>query len=571
MSAPSVSSKVMAKRTFESVAIDASAESPSASPAAQSEAAADTDPHKHASTKTQIESTVFHLHKRVKTGTEGVLPFSSSSDVENSSSTPMLLVDSVWSGSVSAPPTSSAEVEDDNHAHATRMEIGTQQQASYYSNNGEHTNTTIQTHPQPQSILASMTAQSNPSSSSSPSSSPLHHPYPHPSSFPYTLPPVSAIRSPRRALVCASLESAASALTHTSIHPAILHSLSIRLQAMNDREAEIVLKRLQNLAHHIDQQKARQQENGNQQQQQTQQTTSFQPQQLQPQHEHILRRSMYHSSVSGPSSSSSSKSLYSPVSLGSSSSLPPGSPSLMPSLASISSIDSSGNTSNTTSPTISPAVRARTPPKTPSPTRGGNIHAGGSGGSNAAPTRSTQHLPPHHPPLHPPTQHANAPGNTSLSHTVPTSTHHPTGVDRSSFPPSTSSVAVGTSTSIQLDSIPPAQSLTRGVSEDSSHIPLGLMMLIDALPGSSVGPLTAAGDLAGSALQRATANATNTTNAINQTINNERDITDASMLDAQSHKQRVDAGTNTTIVPFSGIHKMIGLPIATTLRRSTSF
>ena len=363
------------------------------------------------------------------------------------------------------------------------------------------------------------------------------------SPFPYTLPPVSGIRSPRRALVCASLESAAEAsalLTHTAIHPAILHSLSIRLQAMNDTEAEIVLQRLQRLAQHI--------ENQNNQHKAHQQTVL---QRMQA----ATQRNTSPWNSSGPGGTA------------------PLSPT-MPNLASISSTDTN-DTSNTTSPTISPAVRCITPygpPTEISLLKGHTLHehdAPGSGSSSVGVVNPFfRDQTAVGPPLHPPSASGQSPLYSNAS--TQSDSH------RLSGPAGRSDLSSNESDR----SNPP--SLVRSGSENTTNIPLGLMMLIQALPGTSQCANNSAGDLAGlpSTLTNGSSKAAQMTNIdLNPDTNPlattitpaEFSLSSFSSLSNSLHppKQRVDACTNTAIGNFS--RTIIGLPPPMILRRSTSF
>ena len=338
----------------------------------------------------------------------------------------------------------------------------------------------------PTSILASMNGSA--------AALPLP-PVPPPVTLPYhsALSPGTAIHSPRRAMVCSSLEHAAvasSLLTQSAIHPAILHSLSVRLQAMSDAEADIVLGRLSQIASHL---------------QHSQSQTSRKQQQLQ------FLQAM---SAAGAAQSQSQTqahpgtSTQSAAAAAASGTLPP---SPMPNLSSTSSVNSSNN-SNTTSPTVSPAVSAQTATAPPSPQ---NQLA-----QKPPPTPPQASLTAHlrdsasHPPLHPqPTltpyaqmllssngarmqlqqqqqqlhhqqqaQHAKDGGASAAPQPL-----------RTSFVGATTSTSSASTTSPSGDDLPQLDSslappLARSHSEDSD-IPMGLMMLIEALPGATTATL----------------------------------------------------------------------------------
>jgi hypothetical protein len=220
-------------------------------------------------------------------------------------------------------------------------------------------------------------------------------------------------------------------------------------------------------------------------------------------------------------------------------------PSPMPALSSSSSVDSA-DTSNTTSPTISPHVRALSPSASGgpgSPSLG--VHAGHPGivGKPTPPNSASSaggksvllHNPGgvgSHPPLHPHSyggvgagstaappsanpyaqmllagrQAGNSSGNTTYANKLAGngSQSRNTGVQHNGGNPSSSPKRKvpppnSSSNSSSNPSVPP---YIRSHSEDSD-VPIGLMMLIEALPGSNVGPLTAAGDLANTSSPRA--------------------------------------------------------------------
>jgi hypothetical protein len=262
------------------------------------------------------------------------------------------------------------------------------------------------------------------------------------------------------------LENAANAsavLTQTAIHPAILHSLSIRLQAMNDGEAEIVLGRLQQLAQHIDRQRHRiQTQNALKSAMQTAATSSPHPHHPPPSTgapSQPFRNSTAVASAPGAAGSPMRQGM-------------PSADSPMPALGSISSVDS-GSTSNTTSPTISPAVGAQSGPPSPAMRVGLHSHP-----LSLLQKDSVGHpTHPHHPPLHPPA-HTGSPSHGAVAN--PYAKPNLQTVLRMPPPPPPSS----SSTHAPFIA-PPPPSLIRGVSEDAGNIPAGLQMLIQALPGTT--------------------------------------------------------------------------------------
>jgi len=303
--------------------------------------------------------------------------------------------------------------------------------------------------------------------------------------------------SPRRALVCQSLERAAlasSLATSSAIHPAILQSLSVRLQAMNEQDADIVLQRLVALVKHLETQAAR---------------GIAADQNLQ---KRMLIQRLQHSARSHSERSPQPNQPRPPSSNLPSSPVPP--------LSGGSSVASGENTSNTTSPTISPAGRAITPSLPPSPALHTIMH--GTTSKSNSPHTSNIHAhiqhPSHadHPPLHPtlphthPSAHATqsylhmlrsqhaqrSPSGDAASHDGGASSASASASSPSHPPSQLVTVASGPGPSGEACTLPSSDPtpLMRSQSEDSNNVPAGLMLLIEALPGSQMqGQLQATG------------------------------------------------------------------------------